>query len=278
MIIPPLTAPLFVPGIEIGPLLVPYYGMILMAGVLAAAFLTAWIARRRGFDSEIVWDGLIWVLIGGIVGARLWHIFTPMVSDVGQGLTTLYYLTHPLDAIAIWRGGLGIPGAVIGGVLALYIYSRRHRLNFLVWLDIAAPGLALGQAIGRWGNFVNQELYGLPSDLPWAIKIDPELRLPGFENIETYHPLFLYESLLSFANVGILLLISFKMKDRLLNGDVFLVYLILYPVERFILEFLRLTPSEVVGLNINQTLMALVAFVSAAILVGRHLRHRNQTK
>lgn len=278
MMLTPLTAPLFVPGIEIGPLLIPFYGMILMAGVLAAAFLTAWIARRRGFNSEIVWDGLIWVLIGGIIGARLWHIFTPMVSDVGQGLTTTYYLTHPLEAIAIWHGGLGIPGAVIGGVLALFIYSRRHKLNFLVWLDIAAPGLALGQAIGRWGNFVNQELYGLPSNLPWAIKIDPDLRLPGYQNVETYHPLFLYESLLSFTNVAILLLITFKLKGRLLDGDVFLVYLILYPVERFLLEFLRLTPSEVVGLNINQTIMALVALISSAILIGRHIRVRSRSK
>ena len=271
-----LIAPLFVPGIQIGPLLIPYYGMILMFGVLSAAFLTAWLAKSRGFDSEIVWDGLIWVLIGGIIGARLWHIFTPMVTDVGQGLTTAYYLTHPLEAISIWRGGLGIPGAVIGGVLAMYIFSRRRKLNFFIWLDIAAPGLALGQAIGRWGNYINQELFGLPSDLPWAINIDLENRPRGYENVATFHPLFLYESLFSFANVLILLFISKKFTDRLYDGDVFLIYLILYPLERFLLEFLRLTPSEVLGININQAIMALIALIAGAILIIRHVRARSR--
>ena len=271
-----LIAPLFVPGIQIGPLLIPYYGMILMFGVLSAAFLTAWLAKSRGFDSEIVWDGLIWVLIGGIIGARLWHIFTPMVTDVGQGLTTAYYLTHPLEAISIWRGGLGIPGAVIGGVLAMYIFSRRRKLNFFIWLDISAPGLALGQAIGRWGNYINQELFGLPSDLPWAINIDLENRPRGYENVATFHPLFLYESLFSFANVLILLFISKKFTDRLYDGDVFLIYLILYPLERFLLEFLRLTPSEVLGININQAIMALIALIAGAILIIRHVRARSR--
>lgn len=259
-------------GITIGPLTIHFYGIIIILGVIAAAVLIEREARRRGLKSEIVWDGLIWVLIGGIIGARLWHILTPMVTDVEGGLTTMYYLTHPLDAIAIWRGGLGIPGAVIGGIAAMYLYCRRCKLNFLMWLDIAAPGLALGQAIGRWGNFVNQELYGLPTDLPWAIRIDPENRQPGFQGVEYYHPLFLYESLFSFANVIILLVLSRRFSDRLYYGDIFLVYLILYPVERFLLEFLRLTPSEVGGLNINQAFMGVVALTSIIVLIVRHLR------
>ena len=160
-------------GIDIGPLTIRFYGIIIMVGVLAAAFLTEREARRRGQPSELVWDGLIWIVIGGIVGARLWHILTPPPSMVERGFTALYYLTHPLDAVAIWKGGLGIPGAVIGGAIALIIYAKRRHLNTLMWLDIATPGVALGQAIGRWGNFFNQELYGLPTNLPWKLPIIP---------------------------------------------------------------------------------------------------------
>lgn len=257
-------------GFEIGPLTIRFYGIIIMLGVVAAAYLASRIARWKGMDSEIVWDGLIWVVIGGIIGARLWHIFTPPPSMVERGITTLYYLTHPLDAINIRQGGLGIPGAVIGGILALILFSRYKKQSVLVWMDIAAPALALGQAIGRWGNFINQELYGLPSDLPWAIRIDPQYRLPEFKEYETFHPLFLYESLLSFANVGILIWLMRRFDKRLHNGDIFLVYLILYPVERFFLEFLRLDSSQVGGINANQTFMALIAVAAILILVWRH--------
>jgi phosphatidylglycerol:prolipoprotein diacylglycerol transferase len=167
---------------------------------------------------------------------------------------------------------LGIPGAVMGGVLALYLYCRRKGLNFLLWVDIATPGLALAQAIGRWGNFVNQEIYGAPTNLPWAIFIDPQHRLPGYQDQEYYHPLFLYESLWSLASVVFLLWLARRFGDRMKPGDLFLVYLITYPLGRFMLDFLRLDPSMVAGLNANQTLMAVVALMSAGILLWRHLR------
>lgn len=261
-------------GITIGPLHIRFYGIVIMLGVLAAAFLTERLARRKGLKSDVVWDGLIWVLIGGIVGARVWHILTPPPSMVEQGLTTLHYLTHPLDAIAIWNGGLGIPGAVIGGGIAMYLFCRRKGFNFFVWLDLVAPGLALAQAIGRWGNFFNQELYGEPTGLPWAIPIDLQHRLAEYRDVEYYHPLFLYESLFSLANVIILLLVGRRYSDRLYDGDIFLIYLILYPVERFLLEFIRLDPSQVAGLNANQTLMAVVALAAIVTLIWRHWRGR----
>jgi phosphatidylglycerol:prolipoprotein diacylglycerol transferase len=222
-----------------------------------------------------VWDGLLWALVGGIIGARLWHIFTPPPSMVEQGITTMYYLTHPIEAIATWKGGLGIPGAVIGGILALYLFCRRRKLKYALWLDIAAPGLALGQAIGRWGNFVNQEVYGMPTNLPWAIKIDPPFRLHEYMDVAYYHPLFLYESIYNLLNMGFLLWLARKYKDRLLDGDVFLVYLITYPVGRFFLEFLRLDPAQLGGVNANQTFMAIVAIAAFAILAFRHLMRPN---
>lgn len=257
-------------GFQLGPLYVRFYGIILMLGAVAAAILAEREARRRGQSGDLVWDGLIWVLIGGIIGARLWHIFTPPPSMVDAGITVTYYLTHPLDMLAIWRGGLGIPGAVIGGIAALYLFCRRRKLDFLMWLDIAAPALALGQAIGRWGNYVNQELYGAPTNLPWKIFIEPQFRLPDYQDQAYYHPLFLYESLGSFAIVIFLLWLSRRKADRLITGDIFLIYLILYPTVRFLLEFIRLDSAQIAGLNANQTFMAVVAIVAAVALIWRH--------
>lgn len=255
-------------GFSIGPLFVRFYGIILMSGAVAGAFLATREAKRRGYDPEIVWDLFVYLLIGGIIGARVWHILTPSPST---GVTAAWYLSHPLDALAVWKGGLGIPGAIIGGLIALYFYSRRTGVNFTEWTDIGAPGLALGQAIGRWGNFINQELYGAPTDLPWKIFIAPEKRLAGYLNVEYYHPLFLYESLWNLMNLFLLLWISRRFAGSLKNGDIFLTYLVVYPLGRFLLDFLRLDASMVGGLNINQTVMAVVAVCAGAAL---YLRHR----
>jgi phosphatidylglycerol:prolipoprotein diacylglycerol transferase len=260
-------------GFYIGSFLVHYYGIIIMFGALAAAWLATREAKRRGIDDEIIWDVMPWLLIAGVIGARIWHILTPPASMVEQGVTTWYYLTHPLAAIDIRGGGLGIPGAVMGGALALFLYCRKHKISFAIFVDMIAPGLALAQAIGRWGNFVNQELYGAPTNLPWAIYIDPAHRLPEFASVSYYHPLFLYESLYNLINMAVLLWLGHKLKDRLQNGDIFLAYLVIYPVGRFLLEFLRLDPSPVAGLNVNQTLMGAIALVSAIALIIRHL-HR----
>jgi phosphatidylglycerol:prolipoprotein diacylglycerol transferase len=257
-------------GFQIGSFFIRFYGIILMLGAVAGGWLATRESKRRGYDPDIVWDLLIWLIIGGVIGARLWHVFTPTPSAIAEGRTTIFYLTHPFDLINLRNGGLGIPGAVIGGVVALYFYTRKHDLNFAEWTDISAPSLALGQAIGRWGNFFNQELYGAPTDLPWKIYIDPLHRLSGFETIEYYHPLFLYESLWNLANVFLLVWLSRRYEDRLKSGDVFLVYLIVYPVGRFLLDFLRLDAAMVGGLNANQTAMAVVAVLSGAALIWRH--------
>jgi phosphatidylglycerol:prolipoprotein diacylglycerol transferase len=258
------------PGIQLGPVSITYYGIILMVGALVAAFLAERETRRRGLSGEVVWDALIWVLIGGIVGARLWHVFTPPPSMVEQGITTAYYLTHPLDLINTRAGGVGIPGAIIGGGLALYLFTRRRKMSFGTWADIAAPALAMGQAIGRWGNFVNQEVYGAPTNLPWAISIDPAHRLPEYVDIAHYHPLFLYESLWNLANMGFLLWLSRRYGERLKQGDIFLTYLVVYPIGRFWMEFLRLDSSQIAGVNANQTVALAVALVAGFLLYWRH--------
>jgi phosphatidylglycerol:prolipoprotein diacylglycerol transferase len=255
-------------GFSIGPLFVRFYGIILMSGAVAGAFLAVRESKRRGHDPEIVWDLFIYLLIGGIIGARIWHILTPSPST---GITAGWYFTHPLDALAVWKGGLGIPGAVIGGLIALYFYSRKTGIDFAEWTDIISPSLALGQAIGRWGNFFNQELYGAPTSLPWKLYIDPAHRLADYASVEYYHPLFLYESLWNLMNMFLLVWITRRYAGTLKNGDVFLVYLIVYPLGRFLLDFLRLDASLVGGININQTIMAVVSLVA---LLSLYLRHR----
>lgn len=260
-------------GFQIGPITIRYYALIILAGAIVAGWIASKEADRHGRDKEMIWDMLPWLLIGGILGARLWHVLTPSASNAAMGLTTKYYFAHPLEILKIWKGGLGIPGGVIGGCLALWIYTKGKKESFLEWTDIISPGLLVGQAIGRWGNFVNQELYGGPSDLPWAITIDPMYRLPGFETVEKYHPLFLYESLLNLLAAGLLLLIARKNEKKLYKGDIFLLYLIFYPAIRFGLEFLRLDPSSVNGFNINQSVMAVVAVLSALVLIYRHFIH-----
>jgi phosphatidylglycerol:prolipoprotein diacylglycerol transferase len=259
-------------GIHLGPLYFRFYGMILMTGAVVAAYLAHYMLRKTGRDAELVWDGLIWALVFGVIGARLYHVLTPSQSLLDLGIDTRYYLTHPLDILLTWRGGLGMPGALAGGILGLYIFARRRKLPLSLLLDVAAPGVALAQAIGRWGNFVNQELYGPPTDLPWGIPIRPENRMAGYESFERFHPLFLYESIWNLASFILLFVLWRRYRDRLQSGDLFLIYLICYPVGRFLLEFIRLDYVPLFGINANQTLMGLVALASAAWLVVRHRR------
>jgi phosphatidylglycerol:prolipoprotein diacylglycerol transferase len=259
-------------GITILNFKIYFYGIIIMLGVVLAAYLSYRRARKYGQDPERVWDMVTWVVIGGILGARLWHILTPSPSLVAQGIDTWYYLTHPIDALDIRRGGLGIVGGVAGGALAAFIYLRRNGLSFATWVDIIAPGLILAQGIGRWGNFVNQELYGAPTTLPWGLYIDEAHRLPEYMSQAYYHPTFLYESILNLIGMALIIWLGNRFFEKLKPGDLFLVYLIYYPVVRIFMEMLRLDSSTVGGLNANQVPMIFVAAAAGLFLAYRHLR------
>ena len=213
---------------------------------------------------------LIYLIIGAVIGARIWHIFTPPPSMVAQGITTQWYLTHPLDMINIRNGGLGIPGAIIGGALAMWVYCRNKKISFMNLADTVIPGVALAQAIGRWGNFFNQEVYGLPTNLPWKMYIDPAHRVPGYQNYDYFHPLFLYESLWNLLNMAILLWVARRFEKWLRPGDIFFMYMIMYSIGRFGLEFLRLDASQVGGINFNQTFVVIVALVAGLFLFLDH--------
>lgn len=256
-------------GFNLGPITIHFYGLIIMIGVLAALGLAGRQARLWGKDPEFLLDAFPWVLLAGLVGARIWHILTPPQSMVRQGITTRFYLTHLEEAVAVWKGGLGIYGAVIGGALALWIFSSLKKESFLLWADILAPGVALGQAIGRWGNFINQEVYGCPTQLPWAIYIDPAHRLAEYQEAAFYHPLFLYESLWSLLNMAVLLVVSTRYRQVIRRGNLFLGYVVIYGLGRFGLEFLRLDISSAGGVNINQVFMLAVVFAVGVVLIVR---------
>ena len=256
-------------GFQIGPWLMRWNGFLLVLGIAAGALLIAYRAKRREYDPEIVYYLFLPMVIWGTIGARLWHIFTPPLSSVQLGLTTKYYLTHPLDALSLWTGGFGIPGAIIGCGLVLFFFSRSNEIPFWNLADLFAPGLALAQAIGRIGNYFNQELYGLPTEMPWAIFVDPANRLHGFENVSFYHPLFVYESILSLVNLFLLLWLARKYSERLKAGDLFLIYLTVYSVVRFSLEFLRLDVALVNGWNVNQLFFGILFFCVGGVLLGR---------
>jgi phosphatidylglycerol:prolipoprotein diacylglycerol transferase len=244
------------PVFYIGPVPIHWYGLIIVTGALVGAYVATIEANRRGEDPAHVWDALMWCLMAGIVGARVYHVLSsPQGSSIGF---RHYFVTNPFEALTvfglsipfptalmIWKGGLGIFGGIAGGVLAVVIYARRHQLTLSRWLDIGTPGLVLAQAIGRWGNFINQELYGPPTQLPWGIPIDTP-RIPPYNDLTRYplestrfHPVFLYESLWNLAVFAVLMIAGRRFKDRLRDGDILSLYLILYGVGRIFVEALR---------------------------------------
>tara|TARA_B100000945_G_scaffold318123_1_gene322313 strand:+ start:2671 stop:3492 length:822 start_codon:yes stop_codon:yes gene_type:complete len=264
-------------GFHIGPIYLRFYGIIIVTGAILGGFLAANETKRSGRDPAIIWDLLTWLLLGGIIGARLYHVITPPPSMMPAGTPNPYF-QNPAAILQIWRGGLGIPGGIAGGAITLYIYTRTHKLNFAAWADLIMPAVLLGQAVGRWGNYVNMELYGLPTDLPWGIYIPPQYRIEQYTNFSIYHPLFLYESLLNLCGCILLLYISRKSYKKLQPGDITISYFIVYPVIRFFLEYLRVDSSKFGTVNANQSLMAIIASISIFSIIIRIFLKIRQSK
>jgi len=261
-------------GIPLGPLLIRWNGLLVILGFAAGGIVAAREVRRSGKDPEMVLDLVLPLLIWGSIGARLWHVLTPPLSSIQLGLTTRHYLTHPLDLISIWVGGMGFPGVLLGGSFGLMLFCIKHGFRFSDWADILSPSLVIGYAIGRVGNYINQELYGLPATVPWKIFIAPEKRLAGYENAGYYHPLFAYDILLNLLILLALKSISYSGSDFLRSGEVFGAYLLMYSLARFGLEFIRLDVSIVLDVNINQMVALLVFTGSSVYFMTRNFRWR----
>jgi prolipoprotein diacylglyceryl transferase len=237
------------------------YGLILAVGVLVAVYVAEHRWRRRGYPKDGIYDISFWVVIWGVIGARLYHVITDYQR----------FEDDPWRAFQIWRGGLSIWGAVLGGAIAVIVITRRRHLPTLVVMDCMAPGIVLAQAIGRWGNYFNQELFGKPSTLPWALKIAAPHRPADYLQYKTFQPTFLYESLACLAIVGILLLV--EQRARLKLGQTFALYVVLYTFARFWFENMRIDPAhEIAGMRVNAWVSVFVFMFGVAwfVWLGRH--------
>jgi phosphatidylglycerol:prolipoprotein diacylglycerol transferase len=247
---------------EAGPFALRYYGLCIALGIALGTWLTARELARKGYDSTLALDALFFIVPLGFIGARVYHVLTDYEL----------YQKDPIPGIfEVWNGGLGIYGAVIGGFLGALLFSRIRGISVLAFADAAAPGLILAQAIGRWGNYFNQELFGRPSNLPWAIQIAPENRPLGFKDVTSFHPTFLYESIWDILVCLVLLFVARRFANRLKNGDIFLLYVCLYSVGRFFVETLRIDPAFLIGnFRGNLFVSSVLALTFALILFLRH--------
>jgi len=257
---------------HVGPFPIRAYALAIILGVVAAVWVgeKRWVAR--GGTPGQVGDIALWAVPAGLIGARLYHVATDHDLYFGSGSPQ-----RPIDALAVWHGGLGIWGAIAGGLLGAWLYTSRHDIRLRVLADALAPGLLLAQAIGRFGNYFNQELYGRPTKLPWGLEISPEKWPSGmtFPAGTTFHPTFLYEALWNLA--GIALLLWLDRRYRLGYGRVFALYVMIYTAGRGWIESLRIDTIElnnVLGLRWG-VWMSIILFTGAAVyfvVAGR--RHR----
>jgi len=245
-----------------------WYGVLVMLGVAIATWLSAREFERRGQDSDYIWDSLLWILPAGIVGARLWYVLNTTLGG------DLRYIQEPLSILNLRQGGLHYFGAILFGAIAFYFYAKKMGLDIWLALDAVSPGLLLGQAIARPANFINQELYGPPTDLPWGIKIDAQHRIRPWNNIALYpetttrfHPAFAYEILWNVFAAGLLLILARKYKDKLKPGVVFGVWLILAGVGRNIIEFFRPDQPAFPGTNFSYSRLVAILMILGGIFL-----------
>ncbi len=257
------------PGEEIfhiGGFRLKWYGLLIASAVLIGVNLSMWLAKQRKLDPELMADLAIWLVLGAIPSARLYYVAFQWQN----------YAAHPDQIIKIWEGGIAIHGAIIGGTIAAIIFAKIKRVSFWQLADLVAPSVALGQAIGRWGNFFNSEAFGSPTDLPWKLFIPRENRPYQYINFDYFHPTFLYESIWNLLVFLLLmwLFIDDNRRNRLKSGSLFLIYLIAYSIGRFGVEGLR-TDSLMLGSLKMAQAISLVGIVIGSIgLLWLYIRQR----
>lgn len=228
--------------------MISLYGILISLAILICILL----AEKLTSKKDLLWGGAFWGIVSALLGARIYHVLS----------APPYYLANPLETLYFWHGGLGIWGAIAGGTIGFALYYKFHHENLWYWLDLGLVFFPLGQAIGRWGNFFNNEIYGLPTGLPWGIIV----------NGTRYHPLFLYESILDLALFSLLYFLYKTNKGKLLDGFFLFAFLGGYSIIRFWLEFLRIDSWQILGLNVSQTISILLILVSL-ISVKRFIKN-----
>ncbi len=238
---------------QVGPLAVRWYGLLIATGVLLGTTLAHRDAMRRGLDPDVLINGVVVTVLAALVGARTYYVL----------FNWDYYSAHPSKMVAIWEGGLAIHGGLIAGAITLILFCRYAHFSLPVTTDIMVPGLILGQAIGRWGNFFNSEAFGYPTNLPWKLYIDPAHRPPQFAGSEYFHPTFLYESL---WDVLVFCILWFTLRKRLESrpGALTLCYLGLYSIGRFFVEGLRTDSLMLGSIRAAQVVSVILVLLSAS--------------
>ena len=253
--------------IELGPLRIHFYALFILTGIILALLLTESRLKARGVEAGVALDVSFWAIPSGIIGARFFHVITHPNDYFYQGADLL-------APFRIWEGGLAIYGAILFGAIGAYIGAKKSGIKFTSYLDAVAPGILLAQAIGRWGNYFNNELFGLPTDLPWGLEIPSSNPAypTGLPEGVLFHPTFLYESIWSL--VGVALLLAADKRFNLRFGRMISIYLIYYSLGRIWVEAIRIDPSEIVlGLRINIWSAIAGIIVGLVILVVQSRRH-----
>jgi prolipoprotein diacylglyceryl transferase len=248
-------------AIHIGDLQLRAYGLMIALGVFAAVWLSQKRCPARGIDPLVIQSVALRAVPAGLIGARIYHVLTDWRSFEGRWI----------DVLKIWQGGLGIPGGMLAGVVVGVLYLKRVGVHVGDVVDVAAPALPLAQAIGRIGNWFNQELFGRPTSLPWAVRIDPEHRPARYANESTFHPTFLYEMLWNLALVVVMVWLD--RKRVVPRGRLLAIYVIGYGAGRLWIELLRVDPAgHLFGVRVNVwvSLLAIVAGSAALVWPRRH--------
>ncbi|MEM7553123.1 MAG: prolipoprotein diacylglyceryl transferase [Cyanobacteria bacterium P01_A01_bin.84] len=242
---------------QVGPIVIRWYGLLIASAVLIGVILSQYLAKKRNINPELLSDLVIWLVIGAIPAARLYYVLFQWSE----------YSQNPGDIIAIWKGGIAIHGAIIGGLTAALIFTKLKQVSFWQMADLVAPSLILGQAIGRWGNFFNSEAFGRPTNLPWKLYIPPDQYRGLYPEGGYFHPTFLYESvwnLMVFALLMTLFFKGFPGKQKLKTGTIFCIYCVAYSLGRVWIEGLR-TDSLMLGpLRVAQIISLIEIILGAA--------------
>ena len=259
---------------DIGPLTLTlrWYGVLVMLGVVVGSWIAERELTRRGENGEHIWNALVWMLPIGVIGARLWYVVNATLGG------STYYLENPLQILNIPQGGLHIFGGLLFGAVVMVFYVKRHNLDLWLLLDVAAPVTLIGQAVARPANFINQELYGQPTTLPWGIPIEAQHRLPQYSDMTLYpestrfHPAFAYEMLWNFVTAGALLWLARKFPEKFKPGSMFGWWLVIAGVGRVIIEAFRPDQPRIPGtdLSYSRLVAGLMALAGVVLLLVRN--------